>query len=377
MPSSRAGAWRLPRWPPRLPRQRAALGFGSSATPPVTYVLVGIAIGPQGIGLLSSEALGNLDALVSIALAALGVLIGFGLGAMARRQAGGLLVSATIEATITIAVVVGALLVLLSRWGLPLPIDVRVFAAMLGLCACASAARRVDKAAGTEASRAARIAELDDLPLVVLGGFTVAVLGGQAGAGLDLLLTVGAALMVAAAGWLLVGRARNEAEHGVFVAGAIVLLAGTGAYLDSSPLLGGLVAALVWVWAPGHVDARIGNDLKSHQHSLLALLLIVAGASIQWTIALLWVAASLLLFRLTGKLVAGAVTARVAKLPPHQLARALVPPGVIGIALALNLQQVFDASDTLLLSAVTVAAVLSEALANMLGLDAATTPEES
>ena len=130
-------------------------------------------------------------------------------------------------------------------------------------------------------------------------------------------------------------------------------------------------------WAPGHVDARIGNDLKSHQHSLLALLLIVAGASIQWTIALLWVAASLLLFRLTGKLVAGAVTARVAKLPPHQLARALVPPGVIGIALALNLQQVFDASDTLLLSAVTVAAVLSEALANMLGLDAATTPEES
>jgi hypothetical protein len=359
----------------RLPRRRAALGFGSSATPGLGYVLTGVALGPQGFGILSAEVLNNLDAVIAVALAALGVLVGFGLGDMARRRAGGLLASATIEVAITMAIVTTTMLVLLPRWAMPLPIDARVFAVLLGLCACASAAFRVDGTADDATRNAARIAELDDLPLIVVGGVTVAAIGGQPGALVDVVLTLAAAGMVAAAAWLLVGRTRDEAEHGVFVAGAVVLLAGAAAYLGSSPLLAGLVAALVWVRAPGDAHQRIRNDVRGHQHSFVALLLLLAGASIQWTLALLWVAAPLLLFRLTGKLAAGAATARLAGLPPLLLARALVPPGVVGIALALDLQQVLRSNDTLLVSGVVVAAVASEVLATALGLDAPQTRE--
>ena len=366
----------VPVWMTRLPRRRAALGLGSSAAPGLGYVLTGVAIGPQGLGLLSADVLGNLDAVVAVALAALGVLVGFGLDDMARRRAGGLLVSATVEVAISIAVVAGTMLILLPRWEMPLPIDARVFAVLLGLCACASAALRVDGTADDDTRNAARIAELDDLPIIVLGGLTVAAIGGQPGAAVDVLLTLASAVMVAAAAWLLVGRTRDEAEHGVFVAGAVVLLAGAAAYLGSSPLLAGLVAALVWVRAPGDAHQRIRDDVRSHQHSFVALLLLLAGASIQWTVALLWVAAPLLLFRLTGKLAAGALTARLAGLPPLLLARALVPPGVVGIALALDLQQVLGSDDTLLVSGVVVAAVVSEVLATALGLDAAE-PQEA
>jgi hypothetical protein len=372
MPRRSAGlrGWIVPAWTARLPRRRAALGFGSSAAPGLGYVLTGVALGPRGLGILSADVLGSLDAVISVALAALGVLVGFGLGDMARRRAGGLLASATVEATITIAVVAGAMLVLLPQWEIPLPIDARVFAVLLGLCTCASAALRVDGRDDDATRNAARIAELDDLPLIVLGGVTVAAIGGQSGAAVDVLLTLAAAVMVAIAAWLLVGRTRDEAEHGVFVAGAVVLLAGAARYLGSSPLLAGLAAALVWVRAPGEAHQRIRDDVRSHQHSFVALLLLLAGASIQWTLALLWVAAPLLLFRLTGKLVAGVATARLAHLPPLLLARALVPPGVVGIALALDLQQVLDGSETLLVSGVVVAAAATELLATLLGLDA-------
>jgi hypothetical protein len=40
----------------------------------------------------------------------------------------------------------------------------------------------------------------------------------------------------------------------------------------------------------------------------------------------------------------------------------LVPPGVLGVALALNVQQVLDAPDALLISAVTVAVGVFELL---------------
>ena len=68
----------------------------------------------------------------------------------------------------------------------------------------------------------------------------------------------------------------------------------------------GTVAALVWVWAPGGADRLISDDLRKLQHPLVALLLIIAGAAVQLTELLLWVAAPLVLLRLTGKVLASA-----------------------------------------------------------------------
>jgi hypothetical protein len=233
----------------------------------------------------------------------------------------------------------------------------------LGVCACASAAVRTPEDAGPDARRVSRIVDLNDVPIIVLGAFVVAMFGRASGVFIGVAATAAAGLAVGAAGWLLFERAHNAAERGVFVTGTIVLLGGLGAYMGTSPLLSGCAAALVWVRTPGAADRIIGEDLRKLQHPLVALLLIVAGAAVEWNAAMLWMAAPLVLFRLTGKLLAGAMASAIADVPTGLLATVLVPPGVIGIAMALNLQQVLGEENALLLSGITVAAVVSEVLA--------------
>jgi hypothetical protein len=206
---------------------------------------------------------------------------------------------------------------------------------------------------------------MDDVPLVVLATFAVTAVAARP-IGETTLLTVVAAIAAGTAGWLLFERARGAPERGVFVTGTVLLLGGIGAYLGSSPLLSGCVAGLIWVRTPGAADRIIGADLRRLQHPLVALLLIVAGASIQWTLALLWISAPLVLLRLTGKLLASAAAAWMTGVPAGLLATILVPPGVIGVAVALNVQQVLDSPNTLLLSGVTVAAGVSELLSALL-----------
>jgi hypothetical protein len=355
--------------PPRrrwsLPARRAALGLSPTAAPALTFVLVGIALGPVGLGALSPAALIRLDPVVSVALAALGIYVGLGLGAMRSPGASSLLFAATIEAGATIAVVSGVMYVLLLRWAVPLTLEPGLFALVLGISSCASAALRPANNTNEDARRAARIVDMDDVPLVLLGTLVVAA-AARAPIMESTLLAIAASLAVGAAGWLLFERARSAAERGVFVTGAVLLLGGIGAYLGTSPLLSGCAAALVWVRTPGAADRIIGADLQKLQHPLVALLLIVAGASIRWDLALLWIAAPLVLLRLTGKLIAAAVAARVVGIPTGLLATVLVPPGVLGVALALNVQQTLGMDDTLLLSGVVVAAGAAELLSALL-----------
>jgi hypothetical protein len=355
-----------------LPRRRAALGLRASAAPALTFILVGVIIGPQGLDLLTTTAIFRLDPVVSVALAALGIFAGLGLGAMRTPSAPRLLLAASVEAAITIAVVSGVMYIFLTRWAMPLSIDAALFAAVVGICACASAATRPGDGTAREARYASRVVDMDDVPVVVLGTLVV-----SAAANTPLLtgtlFTAAAGVAVGVAGWLLFERARSEAERGVFVAGAVLLLGGTGAYLGTSPLLSGCAAALVWVRTPGRADLIIESDLRRLQHPLVALLLIVAGASIQWNLALLWIAAPLVMLRLIGKLLASTAAARLVRVPAGMLAIVLVPPGVLGVALALNVDQVLGTSDTLLLSGVTVATGISELIAMLLPHE----PEES
>jgi hypothetical protein len=138
------------------------------------------------------------------------------------------------------------------------------------------------------------------------------------------------------------------------------------AFTNTSPLLSGCLAALLWAGAPGHADRIIANDLRKLQHPFVALVLIVAGALVEWSLALLWIAAPLVLLRLVGKLLGAVAVARVTGVPASLLSAVLLPPGVLGIALAVNLWQVMGASGTLLLSSVAVALMVSELLAMLI-----------
>lgn len=353
---------RLTRW---APRRRLALGIADDATPSLVFVAAGILLGPSVTDILSPVVLAQLDPVVSVALAVLGVFIGSGFAAARGVNRARWLGGATAEALLTGLAVAAALYLLLSRWQLALPLSAATAALTLGICAAASAAVRIE-GESSEASTAAHLADLDDLPVVVAGGLLVSMVARGSSPAASILLAVTAGAVIALAGALLFRAAQGEAERLTFVTGTVVLLGGAAAYASASPLATGCIAGLIWAGSHRATAALVSADLGRLQHALVALLLLVAGASIQFGDALLWLAAPIVLFRLTGKLIGSLVASRLLGVPAGLLASVLAPPGVLGIAVALNLQQVLPTADTVIVSAVTVAIATSELLAVVL-----------
>jgi hypothetical protein len=341
---------------------------GSTVAPPLVFILCGLALGPLGANVLSPAVLDRLDVVVSVALAILGVFAGLGLTGIPSGSLGSAAAGGVTASVITIAVVTSGLFLMAANWGMRLPMEPLAFAAVIGVCSSVSAAAHVE---GRLYQRVVHVADLDDLPLVLTGAILIAILGdaGRGSAMLRLGATAAAGAVIGIAGWLLFERAAGAAERGVFVTGAMLLLAGAGAYLGTSPMLSGLIAALVWVRAPGVADRLTAADLRTLQHPLVALLLIVAGALLEWSAAVLWLAAAVVLLRLLGKLAASATIARFLHVPPALLATVLLPPGVMGIALALNVRQALGADAAGLVAVVTMAAGATEVLAVFLPHD--------
>jgi hypothetical protein len=348
---------------PWLPRRRPALGVRPTVASPLLFIVCGVILGPQGLNLLSLAVVDRLEIVVSVALAILGVFVGLGTAGIPRDAAAEALRGTAVGSTVTIAVVGTGMGLLLRSWGVQLPMSAFAFAAIVGICASASAAVHFEEA--PDIRRATYLADLDDVPLVLLGTLAIALLAGGSMplTMLRLALTIGAGAAVGFAGWLLFDRAEGLAERGVFVTGAVLLLAGIGAYLGTSPLLSGLTAALVWVRAPGAADRITAADLRVLQHPLVSLLLIVAGALIAWSPAVLWIASALVLLRLTAKLAASLAVAPMLRLPAGLIATVLLPPGVLGVALALNVRQVQGDDAAGIVAVVTAAAACAELLA--------------
>jgi hypothetical protein len=207
------------------------------------------------------------------------------------------------------------------------------------------------------------VADLNDVLPIVLGGFVLsATRVADPSAALETLLTIGVGLGIGGAGWLLFERSEG-AERGVFVLGSLALLGGCPAYLGTSPLLAGLAAGWLWALTPGHTDEVVARELRKVQHPLVVLVLIAAGAGLQAGTAGLWLFAPYVVFRFAGKLIGGWTASRIAPgIAPSDLGSYLIPPGVIGIAFALNLQQVAPGAGALVF-AVSVGAIASELLA--------------
>jgi hypothetical protein len=235
----------------------------------------------------------------------------------------------------------------------------------LGLCASASAAPAVDTPDDTAGLVAARVADLDDVLPIMLGGGLIVMAGpGSRSVMEGAVLTVALGLAIGLAGWLLIERAEGLAERGVFILGSLALLGGSAAYLGLSPLLTGMAAGWLWVIVPGRCDLLMAGELRKVQHPLVVLLLITTGASLETSLPGIWLFAPYLVFRLAGKLIGGWTASRIAAgVAPGDLGAYLIPPGVIGIAFALNLQQVsYGAAETIVF-AVALGALASEVLA--------------
>jgi hypothetical protein len=348
-------------------RTRAALGLRPVAAPVVLFIPLGFLIGPTGVRVLTESALAHLDVVVTVGLATLGVFIGVAAGregAAFKR----LFAASTLEALTTLIVVGGALAVLLEIWNLPLAMPYGVAAMALAVSASASAATSVGPADARTRQIAAQVADLDDVLPIAVGAVVIAIAGpDEMPPAASALVAVAAGLGVGGAGWLLFERAQGSAERSVFVIGTLALLGGTAAYLGASPLLTGMAAGWLWVIAPGDTDRVAAAELQKVQHPLVVILLVTAGASTEISLAGVWLFAPYVVFRLAGKLLGGWAASRIAPgVAPSDLGAYLVPPGVIGIAFALNLVQVLPDSGSAIVFAVAVGAIACELLALVL-----------
>lgn len=352
-------------------RTRAVLGLTPVLAPAVLFVPIGAALGPSFSNVLSPAALGYLDAVVAVALAVLGVFAGLALD-LRGQQDRRLFTAASVESVVTLVIVGGAFFVLLASWRMPLALPFGLVAIMLGLCASVSSAGSADQASPTHAM-AIRIADLDDVLPIVVSGLVVVMLGSASPMPIWsavgwMLRTIALGIAVGTAGWLLFERAHSRAERNVFIAGIVALIGGTSSFLGLSPLLAGLMAGLLWVWLPGHADRVVRSDLQRVQHPLIVVLLLVAGASCEFSREAVWLSGPLVLFRLTGKLMGGWLAMRVQGLvTASELGLHLAAPGLLGIALALHVSQLVRTPGmTAVLTAVVAATLVSEALALVL-----------
>jgi hypothetical protein len=360
-----------------LLRTRAAIGLRPLAAPALIFVPLGFALGPRGLGMLPPRALATLDPVVTVALSTLGVFIGLALAPGAPR-APRLFGAASLEACITLVAVGGASVLLMQRWGVPLDASAAIVAAVLGVTASVSSAGDQSHGEGSHV-HASRIAELDDGFAVLAGAIAVSAIHAETFAATLSVLTSTVLIGVLAgiAGWLLFERAGSDAERGVFVLGTLALLGGGADYVRGSPLLAGLVAGALWHVLPGHADRIVRDDVSRFQHPLVLLLLLGAGAWADPSVLALWLFAPFVVFRYAGKVFGAWVAQRVVAFGPSPTPSSgeprlgladftafLLPPGLLGIAVALNLLQVTPSpTATAVLSAVAAGTLVSEILA--------------
>ena len=344
-------------------RMQAALGLRPVTAPVMIFLPLGIVLGPAGANIISLNALGHLDVVISIGLATLGVFIGIAVGTQ-RAAAGRLMTASTLEAAITILTVGGASYVLMHAWDMPSTVPYVLIALALGVCASASAAPAHGEADDRVRQVAARVADLDDVLPIFVGGGVLALIGATGASALaGIAFSIGLGLALAISGWLLFERTEG-AERDVFVLGSLALLGGSAAYLATSPLLAGLAGGWMWARTPGQTEQVVATQLRKVQHPLVVLLLITAGLALQVTVAGIWLFAPYVVFRTAGKLMGGWIASRVAsEVAPSDLGAYLIPPGVIGIAFALNILQVAPAVAGPIVFAVSAGALVSEVLA--------------
>jgi hypothetical protein len=319
----------------RWPFRRLALGFSPTPHSGLMLLLVGAALGPAGLRVLTGSMLSTLEPPVSVALVALGVLVGLDLVARPPGE-GRLLAVASLDAAITILIVAAGMALMYAwspgggaSWVLPL---------MLGICAAPSSSP-VDESDDRGRQLAARIADLDDvLPIALSALIMILWTGGGAPASRAALLVQAGLLagVMAVAVRVLISQTSSESEQRVFTIGGLLLLGGTAAYLSLSAPLIGLISGVLWSAGGGAAHDRIARDVRYLQHPLTVLLLVVAGAHMTVSADVLILVTAYIMLRMAGKVAGGWAVSRAARAVPHDEGLFFSAPGMVGVAIALD-----------------------------------------
>ena len=342
---------------------RHILSWSGQSAPVAVLLLAGLGLGPHGVNLLS-PVMPLLDPTVPVALAALGVLVGLGLGDR-RTTEWRLFGAAGLHSLFTMIAVGGGLAAMAVTVS---PVESQAFSALVlisGICAATSLTLPSGDPLEPRGP-ATRIRELGVLLPIVAGGLALAWLRAGSVSGAVTLITLAAivTMALAAAAWLLLARAPSETEERVFVVSALLLVGGVADALSLSALFGGLVAGVFWRFAGRRPREAIRRDVLFVQHPLLVLVLLLAGARAEVSPTVLALGAGYLAVRVIAQLAGGGLVRRVAGAhAPADAGLQLLPPGVFGVAFALNAVTVIGADASAAHAAVVVGTIGSELVA--------------
>jgi hypothetical protein len=328
------------------PRRRS---WSPGARGQVALIALGVSLGPHALAVLTPRVLSLIDPIVPVALATVGVLAAFEVDASFRRAtrtgaaagfqvvlAGGLVTVGLHAAAVASGGAVAG-----RSWTLAL---------IIGVCAAMSATLAWSRT--TPGTPEASAPGLDALFPIVVGAVIVALADSSVATALWLLLgTAVVILLVAVAGWLLLTTATAGTEQRVFVIAALLLVGGLADHGDASPLLAGVIAGALWRWLDGPPRESIGRDITYLQHSLLALLLLVAGARVMLSPFILSTAILYVVLRVAAAIAARRIAAGLVALrAADTLDTALLHPGILGIAFALNASRAAAGDATVIIS---------------------------
>ncbi len=350
-----------PQGPPQGWRQ--ILGWSGRSAPVAVLLVVGFGLGPRGISLLS-PVMPLLDPAVPVALAALGVLVGLGLGNR-RANEWRLLGAAGLQSLITMLAVAGGLAALALTVS---PVEPSAFwTVILVASICAATSLTLPSGDPLEPRPPAkRIQELGVLLPIVCGGLALAwIRAGNAAGALTLIgMASVVTVMLAAAAWLLLTRASSETEERVFGLSGLLLVGGVADALSLSALFCGLMAGVFWRLAGRQPRESIRRDVLFVQHPLLVLVLLLAGARTELSPTAWALGAGYLVARVIAHLAGGALVRKVAGATvPEDIGRQLLPPGVFGVAFALSAVSVIGPDASVVHAAVVIGTIGSELVA--------------
>jgi len=343
---------------------RFGLSWSTGAVPVVLILLLGVVLGPEGLAVLTPGVLAVIDPVIPVAVAALGILAGLEFTRPAAPDRWSLLKKASLESLLTgVLVATGIWLIMPASPDFD-ESSVWIIAVIAGVCASMSATLP-DVDPDRLRPPPIRMRDLDAMFPTVIGALVIAfphALSPVSFAGFVIQAVI-LTLVISAAAWLLLGDSSPSTEQRVFSIAALLLIAGIADYLSLSALAIGLLAGLFWGSIGGVVRDCIERDVGYIRHPLVVLMLLAAGARMTITVWILILAAAYLLLRVAGKLLGGWLARRVPGVPiPESVGPTLLPPGVFGIAFALDAASM-DPSATSILAAAVLGSIGSQLLA--------------
>ncbi len=321
------------------------------------YLLLGILLGPQLSGLLSTEALDGFAPLTILALGWIGAIVGmqFYVPGLVKLP-GNMYRLAFFEAFVTLGLVTGVMLVTLS-WAFGMTHEAALVPAVaMGAIAAVSAPAGIQMVARRLGRRGPVVKQLeiataiDALVGVSAIGFLFALrrppgeLITQAITMTEwAVISIGLGIIGGVLFHLFLGEEHDGDRLFISLAGAIILVSGAAAYLALSPMFAAMIMGATLI-NTSRARTDIALTLRNAERPFYFVLLVFAGATWRPVLDPWWVLAVsvFLIFRVAGKVGGARLAARTKGALPvlgPDWGRALLGQGGLALALGLNYLQ--------------------------------------